>query len=184
MQIGDHLDSVPRKILMQCLNDYIRVMNDWSKSHGMPFVILDVALHMDETTPHVHIRRVWNGHDKDGNLIPNQNDALKRAGVELPDPSKQEGRYNNRKMAFDAWAREQWQQIIKVHGIEIETVPIKGRRHLDKDDCIREQAAQAMALRDRIDLEGRDIEKRKNKGASERTEPILCFRWRIQRRRS
>ena len=39
--------------------------------------------------------------DKDGHFIIAQEKLLREAGIELPDPSKPEGRYNNRKITFD-----------------------------------------------------------------------------------
>lgn len=144
LQIGSHVDgSADREQLRACLDDYLGTLQAWNREHGHPFQILDAAVHVDETTPHIHVRRVWNAPDKDGNLMPGQNAALERAGVPFPDPGKPVGRYNNRKMTFDAWARGQWQEIARSHGFQIETEPIKGRKHLSVDDKARELSVQA-----------------------------------------
>ena len=85
---------------------------------------LDAALHMDEEgAPHVHLRCVWVAHDKNGNLCVGQNQALKEMGVELPDPSKKEGHYNNPKMTFTRDCRENLLSLCEERGIEIERVP-------------------------------------------------------------
>lgn len=57
-------------------------------------------MHFDEKTPHVHERAIMDVKDKDGHFIIAQEKALREAGIELPDPSKPEGRYNNRKITL------------------------------------------------------------------------------------
>lgn len=75
----------------------MRAIQDWSSKHGWHFHILDYAMHFDESTPHVHYSPLMDVKDKDGHFIIAQEKALREAGIELPDPSKPEGRYNNRK---------------------------------------------------------------------------------------
>lgn len=148
LQIGDRHADIDPQTFTACINDYLRALNRWNREHGGVMQILDVAIHLDETSPHAHIRRVWNYRDRDGNIVLGQNKALERAGVALPDPDKASGRYNNRKMTFDAWARGQWQEIAKAHGYEIETEAIKGRRHMKTADYARQDAAEALRQRD------------------------------------
>ena len=100
--------------------------------------LLSIALHGDETSPHAHIRRVWDYETKDGPTL-GQDKALQAAGVELPDPSKPKGRYNNRKMTFDAMMREKWLDICERHGLRLDREPVPGMRHKDKADYIRDQ---------------------------------------------
>lgn len=57
--------------------------------------------------------------DKDGHFIIAQEKALREAGIELPDPSKPEGRYNNRKITFDKMRREMFQEICLKHGLSM-----------------------------------------------------------------
>lgn len=133
----------------------------WNRAHGGHMHILSMALHMDETTPHIHIRRVWDYQDRDGLTRLGQAKALEQAGIELPDPTKPAGRYNNRKMTFDALARGWWQEACRAHGLEIETEPLPDRRHKAKADYIRDQMAQEIddltTDRDRLQAERHEL---------------------------
>lgn len=123
MQIGKMDDNVDPAKFQAALEDYVAWEQDWSAKHGMPTQIMDVALHLDEASPHAHIRRVWQYQDEAGTWHVGQNKALKAAGVELPDPSKPEGPKNNRKMTYDAMCRERWLDICEQHGFEMERTP-------------------------------------------------------------
>lgn len=58
-------------------------------------------LHVDEATPHVHVRRVWFVEDeKTGHEIIGKNKALEELGIAPPRPDKSIGRYNNAKMTL------------------------------------------------------------------------------------
>ena len=168
LQIGDRNSEVNPDDFTNCINDYFHTLNVWNKEHGKPMQILNMAIHHDEQGGlHAHIRRVWNTTDKDGNLTLGQNKALEAAGVELPEPEKKVSRYNNRKMTFDSWARAQWQEIVKSHGYEIETVPLdNGRKHSRMADYIRQDNERAQKeLEDtRQKLKNIEIEK----GAAEK----------------
>lgn len=142
LQVGNRDVRADDQAFIDALNDYLNRLDEWNQAHGDHMTILSMALHMDETTPHVHIRRVWDYQDRDGLTRLGQNKALEQAGVELPDPSKPVGRYNNRKMTFDREARAMWHEACRAHGLEIETEPVPDRRHQDKADYIRGQISQ------------------------------------------
>ena len=84
--------------------------------------ILDFALHMDETTPHIHERHVFDCENKYGELCPQQEKALEALGIPLPDPDKPRGRNNNRKMTFDLICRNLLFDVCRQYGLEIEEV--------------------------------------------------------------
>lgn len=86
--------------------------------------LLNAALHMDETTPHIQFRKVYWYTDKDGNAQVSQNKALEGLGFERPDKTTPEGRFNNAKITFDAVCREKLFEIAKSHGVELETEPL------------------------------------------------------------
>ena len=142
LQVGNRDVQADGQAFIDALNDYLNRLDEWNETHGGHMTILSMALHVDETTPHVHIRRVWDYQDRDGLTRLGQNKALEQAGVELPDPSKPAGRYNNRKMTFDREARAMWHEACRAHGLEIETEPVPDRRHQDKADYIRGQISQ------------------------------------------
>ena len=140
LQVGKMEKHIDRNTLVDIYNDYNRRMMDWNKSHGNPFVVLTTALHCDEAVPHIQQRRAWRWKDENGTWRVGQEKALARAGVELPDPSKPEGRYNNRKMTFDKMARDLWLDVCQEHGLEVEREPVpNGKHNREKEDMIRDK---------------------------------------------
>lgn len=157
LQVGNRDVRADDQAFVDALNDYLNRLDEWNHAHGDHMTILSMALHVDETTPHVHIRRVWDYQDRDGLTRLGQNKALEQSGIELPDPSKPVGRYNNRKMTFDREARAMWHEACRAHGLEIETEPVPDRRHQEKADYIRGQISQEIddltAQRDSLRVE-------------------------------
>lgn len=141
LQIGSKDDQISPETFYACVKDYIKGIEDWNRAHGRHMRILSIAIHFDEATPHVHIRRVWEYEGRDGRTI-GQDKALEAAGVPLPDPSKPKGRHNNRKMTFDRDMRDMWLDICERHGLDIDREPVPDMRHKDKADFIRDQIAQ------------------------------------------
>lgn len=139
LQVGDMNNHPDKRILMSCARDMINYMNRFSNEHGSHAHMLDFAIHFDEATPHVQIRSCFDYRDKDGNYRLGQDKALQAMGIDLPDPTKPKGRYNNRKMTYDAAMREKWQEILKDHDLQIEMDPLPAKRHLDREDFIDQQ---------------------------------------------
>lgn len=146
-QIGDKHNTgihVDAQTLFVCFNLFIAEENNWNREHGNPFTILNHALHVDEPTcpPHIHTRKVWHYEAEDGTLRIGQERALELAGVELPHPDKPLGRYNNRKMTYDAMMRQKWLDILERYNIEVEREPLpdgKGKKSKTREDYIRDK---------------------------------------------
>lgn len=120
LQIGKAGDTIPADMMARIIQEQI----NWEQQTFPGVRVLDVALHMDEQgAPHIHERRAWVYTDKDGNFAISQNKALEQMGVELPNPNKPRGRFNNRKQVFSRMCREHLLQICREHGLEIEEVP-------------------------------------------------------------
>lgn len=120
LQIGKLGDTIPADMMARIIQEQI----NWEQKTFPGVKVLDVALHMDEQgAPHIHERRAWVYTDKDGNLAISQNKALEQMGVELPNPDKPRGRFNNRKQTFSRMCREHLLQICREHGLEIEEIP-------------------------------------------------------------
>ena len=160
IQIGDRDAGVDPEVFTDAVREYLRQLETWNAAHGGHMHILDVTIHLDEASPHAHIRRVWDYTDKDGVVRLGQNKALQDAGVSLPHPNKPEGRYNNRKITFDSWARGLWQEIVREHGYEVETEPRPSARHKDKVDFVNERLREATEAADQADRERRATESR------------------------
>ena len=151
LQIGSKDEKVSNRIFGACLQDYLKELDTWNREHGNHMHVLSIALHGDETSPHAHIRRCWDYTGRDGPVL-GQDKALQAAGVPLPDLEKPKGRYNNRKMTFDAMMRDRWLDICQAHGLDIDREPVPGMRHKDKADYIRDaigrEIEEAKAERD------------------------------------
>lgn len=142
LQVGSMEDGVTPEAFRKCLTRYLLELDNWNRTTGGHMTILNVAIHNDEASPHAHIRRVWDYTDRDGLKRIGQNKALEAAGVPLPDPDKPQGRYNNRKIAFDSMMRQKWQEIAQAHGFRIETEPRPNMRHKDKADYVADKLRQ------------------------------------------
>ena len=104
------------------------------------------ALHLDEGTPHIHERHVFDCENKYGELCPQQEKALEELGISLPNPDKKKGRNNNRKQTFDAECRKMLFRICAKHNLHLQTEPTYGGRgYLEKQDFIIEKKNQLIA---------------------------------------
>lgn len=120
LQIGKLGDTIPADMMARIIQEQI----NWEQKQFPGVKVLNVALHMDEQgAPHIHERRAWIYTDKEGNLAISQNKSLEQMGVELPNPDKPRGRFNNRKQTFSRMCREHLLQICREHGLEIEEIP-------------------------------------------------------------
>lgn len=120
LQIGKLGDTIPADMMARIIQEQI----NWEQQTFPGVRVLDVALHMDEQgAPHIHERRAWVYTDKNGNTAISQNKSLEQMGVELPNPDRPRGRFNNRKQTFSKRCREHLLQICREHGLEIEEIP-------------------------------------------------------------
>lgn len=108
----------------------------WQRKTYPQCRILDLALHQDEQgAPHIHVRQVWIGHDRDGNAIVSQTKALREMGVERPDPNEKQGRFNNPKQTFTAAVRSKYIALCTEQGLDVDIIPREtsqsGLAHLD-----------------------------------------------------
>lgn len=162
LQIGKLGDTIPADMMARIIQEQI----NWEQKTFPGVRVLDVALHMDEQgAPHIHERRAWVYTDKDGNLAISQNKSLEQMGVELPNPDKPRGRFNNRKQIFSKICREHLLQICKEHGLEIEEIPQeKSRNGRTLDDYkageAEKRAAEAERRREFSERAAESAEKR------------------------
>ena len=102
-QIGNIDETVSPEELLIVAGTFF---GELEKRYGEYFHILDWALHVDEGTPHIHERHVFDCENKYGEICPQQEKALEKMGIPLPDPDKPKSKSNNRKKTFDAMCRE------------------------------------------------------------------------------
>ena len=140
MQIGNMDMFVPPQVFRDIAEEYF---DEFKKRFGENIHILDWSLHLDEATPHIHERHVFDCENKYGEIAPQQEKTLEKLGVELPDPSKPKGKLNNRKITFDKICRTLLLDISKKHGLNLDVEPeFGGREYLDKQDYILMKQAE------------------------------------------
>ena len=145
------------------LNIVTEFIEEFKAKFGDHVHVLDWALHLDESTPHIHERHVFDCENKYGEVAPQQEKALEAPGFDLPDPGKLLSRRNNRKIAFDAACRKMLFEIAKRHGLELEEEAEYGnRKYLEKQDFIlakqKEQLAAQQSKLDELTLKVSDME--------------------------
>ena len=136
---------------------------EFHERFGAHVHLLDWALHLDESTPHIHERHVFDCENKYGELAPQQEKALEALGFELPNPGKPLSRQNNRKITFDVACRKMLFEIAKRHGLDLEEEAEYGnRKYLEKQDFIlakqKEQLAAQQSMLNELTLKVSDME--------------------------
>ena len=149
-QLGTKDDHASGEVLLAVVTEFIE---EFKARFGDHVHVLDWALHLDESTPHIHERHVFDCENKYGELAPQQEKALEALGFELPDPGKPISRRNNRKITFDSACRKMLFEIAKRHGLELEEeAEYSNRKYLEKQDYIlAKQKEQLVAQQNRLD---------------------------------
>ena len=142
-QIGKEGDCPPPEMLTNVVLAFFATMEE---RFGTNVHVLDWALHLDETSPHIHARQVFDIENRYGEREPKQEKALEALGIPLPDPAKKPSRTNNRKVTFDHLCRDLLLAICREHGLEVETEAIYGgRASREKNDYIIEAQREKIA---------------------------------------
>ena len=159
-QLGTLDEHASAEDLLNIVTEFIEA---FKTKFGEHVHVLDWALHLDESTPHIHERHVFDCENKYGEVAPQQEKALEALGFNLPDPDKPLSRRNNRKISFDAACRKMLFEIAKRHGLELEEEAEYGnRKYLEKQDFIlakqKEQLAAQQNKLDELTLKVSDME--------------------------
>ena len=159
-QLGTLDEHASAEDLLNLVTEFIE---EFKAKFGEHVHVLDWALHLDESTPHIHERHVFDCENKYGEVAPQQEKALEALGFELPDPDKPLSRRNNRKITFDAACRKMLFEIAKRHELELEEEAEYGnRKYLEKQDFIlakqKEQLAAQQSKLDELTLKVSDME--------------------------
>ncbi len=130
LQVGDKNEHISGDDLWKCAMEYVK---QFDEKYGKFCKILTVALHMDEATPHVHIRRAWVGKDKWGLENETQTGALelyaKENNIKLKGDSSKN---NNFKILFTKQEREIFVNVCKekLPEVELELEKPNKREHV------------------------------------------------------
>jgi len=134
LQLGNIDGSVSPDVLLGITSEFLKRFED---AYGEHIHIIDWALHVDEKTPHIHERHVFDAPNNYGEIAPQQDKALELLGFELPEPGKAKSRSNNRKRVFDAQVRNMFLDICEEYGISVEReASYGGRAYMEKQDFI------------------------------------------------
>ena len=159
-QLGTLDEHASAEDLLNIVTEFIE---EFKTKFGEHVHVLDWALHLDESTPHIHERHVFDCENKYGEVAPQQEKALEALGFDLPDPDKPLSRRNNRKITFDAACRKMLFEIAKRYGLDLEEEAEYGnRKYLEKQDFIlakqRVQLAAQQSKLDELTLKVSDME--------------------------
>lgn len=149
-QIGKTGDTVDGGTLWEIVGEVLK----FQRKRFPLCQVLDVSLHMDESTPHVHVRQVWISHDRDGDLYVSQSGSLREMDISLPREGERETRYNNRKVVFTETMRKKLFEISKSRGLDLEEEPReRGRSGLDLVEykCREEERKSQEAVREALE---------------------------------
>ena len=148
MQIGNMDEHTSPDVFYQIASEYFEEFN---RRFGDYIHILDWSLHMDEATPHIHERHVFDCENKYGEIAPQQEKTLEALQIPLPDPEKPKGRLNNRKITFDKICRTLLLDISKKHGLNLDVEPeFGGREYLEKQEYILKKQAEKIEKQDEL----------------------------------
>ena len=129
-------------------------MDEMQERFGSHVHVLDWALHLDETSPHIHARQVFDIENRYGEIEPKQEKALEALEIPLPFPEKKPGRQNNRKITFDSICRELLLNICEEHGLSVEREAIYGgQASREKNDYIIQAQREKIAELERRNAE-------------------------------
>jgi len=146
IQIGTMEQSVPPDVLAKIAMEFFE---EFERRFGKHIHILDWSLHLDESTPHIHERHVFDCENRYGEVAPQQEKALEALGFDLPNPDQKPGKLNNRKMTFDAACRAMLFAICERHGLHLDHEPeYGGRKYLEKQDYILMKQKEKIAVQD------------------------------------
>lgn len=124
LQIGKKNNHADAETLETCVREFVKWKNERCDGH---YKALHYTLHLDESTPHIHLDEVYIYTDAHGDKRPGIKDAMRQLGIPLPKPDEEEDENNYRKAVLDEECRGKWQEILIEHGLDIETEPDRSR---------------------------------------------------------
>ena len=84
-QIGKEGDCPPPEVLLEIVQEF---MDTIEERFGRHVHVLDWALHLDETSPHIHARQVFDVENRYGEVEPKQEKGVGTVGHTLAVPEQ------------------------------------------------------------------------------------------------
>ena len=132
VQLGNRdTDIDPQERMRKLAAATFQLIDNMRQRWGDNFHILDISLHQDESVIHGHIRSTFSATDTFGYQVPNQSKAFAAMGIERPDPTAKEGKYNCPLMTFSEVIRQEFYDLCEQQGVVIDReVKNPSQKHL------------------------------------------------------
>ena len=132
LQIGSRdtdIDPKERKELL--MGATVELIDRLQKRWGDNLHITCCSWHNDEAVCHCHLRMTFSHVDRFGFRIPNQSQAFEAMGIQRPDPTAKEGKYNCPLITFSEILRTEFYDLCEKRGIIIDReVKNPSQKHL------------------------------------------------------
>ncbi len=128
-QLGTLDEHASAEDLLNLVTEFIE---EFKAKFGEHVHVLDWALHLDESTPHIHERHVFDCENKYGEVAPQQEKALEALGFDLPDPDSPSAAGTTAKSPLTPPVERCVFEIAKRHGLELEEKAEYGNRNIWK----------------------------------------------------
>ena len=132
IQLGSReTDIDPQERKEKLMGATAELIDGLQKNWGENLHLLDLAIHLDEGVCHCHLRMTFSALDKFGQRVPNQAQAFEAMGIQRPDPTAKEGKYNCPLITFSDTIRTQFYDLYEKRGIIIDReVKNPSQKHL------------------------------------------------------
>ena len=132
LQIGSRdTDIDPQERKEKLMGAAAELIDGLQKRWGDNLHLLDLAIHLDEDVCHCHLRMTFSALDKFGQRVPNQAQAFEAMGIQRPDPTAKEGKYNCPLITFSELIRQEFYDLCEKRGIVIDReVKNPSQKHL------------------------------------------------------
>ena len=132
IQLGSRdTDIDPQERKKKLMAATAELIDGLQKRWGDNLHLLDLAIHLDEGVAHCHLRMTFSALDKFGQRVPNQSQAFEAMGIQRPDPTAKEGKYNCPLITFSEIIRTQFYDLCEKRGIVIDReVKNPSQKHL------------------------------------------------------
>ena len=132
IQLGSRdTDIDPQERKEKLMAATAELIDGLQKRWGDNLHLLDLAIHLDEGVAHGHLRMTFSALDKFGQRVPNQSQAFEAMGIQRPDPTAKEGKYNCPLITFSEIIRTQFYDLCEKRGIVIDReVKNPSQKHL------------------------------------------------------
>ena len=133
LQIGSRDTEIdPEKRREMLMGAAAELISNMQSRWGENIQFLTLSLHQDEAgADHIHARMTFCALDKFGQLVPNQAQAFEAMGIQRPDPTTKEGKYNCPLITFSELIRTEFYDLCEKRGIVIDReVKNPSQKHL------------------------------------------------------